>query len=94
MSSRLDEHNLYRIRTMSINALQRRIYTIQRCDKLQSFIEVLTNKHTSGLGSHGNTGGIKGAWESQIPRGTLGDLSAATAAIGPCNSTAAHIHWG
>ncbi len=47
LCSQLHEHNLYRIRTMSMNALQRRIYTIQRCDKLQSFIEVLINKHTS-----------------------------------------------
>lgn len=39
-SNNLDEHNLYRIRTMSESALQRRIYTIQRCDKLQSYVEV------------------------------------------------------
>ena len=49
MSSQLDEHNLYRIRTMSMNALQRRIHTIQRCDKLQSFIKVPTNTCTSAL---------------------------------------------
>jgi hypothetical protein len=36
----LDEHNLHRINTMSEAALQRRIYKIQRCDKLQSFVEV------------------------------------------------------
>ena len=46
LCSQLYEHNLYRIRTMSMDALQRRVYTIQRCDKLQSFVEVLTNKHT------------------------------------------------
>ena len=47
MSPQLDEHNLFRIRTMSLNALQRRIYTIQRCDKLQSFIQVPVKKCTS-----------------------------------------------
>ena len=36
----MDEHNLYRIRTMSESALRRRIYTIQRCDKLQSYVQV------------------------------------------------------
>ena len=51
MCSQLDEHNLFRIRTMSLNALQRRIYTIQRCDKLQSFIQVPTKKSLC-LGSH------------------------------------------
>ena len=57
MSSQLDEHNLYRIRTMSMNALQRRVYTIQRCDKLQSFIEVPITWSHQCLGFQGNTMG-------------------------------------
>ena len=43
-TTQLDEHNLYRIRTMSEKALQRRIHTIQRCDKLQSFTQVLISE--------------------------------------------------
>lgn len=35
-----DDHNLYRISTMSEAALHRRIHKIQRCDKLSSFAAV------------------------------------------------------
>ncbi|CAL8470667.1 g10209 [Coccomyxa elongata] len=40
----LDQHNLFRINTMSEAALRRRIYKIQRSDKLQSFVEILRMK--------------------------------------------------
>lgn len=40
--SALDSHNLYRIRSMSHQALQRRIWKIRKPEKLESFIKVST----------------------------------------------------
>ena len=49
-SAALDEHNLHRIRTMSEPALLRRIFKIQRCDKLVSFIQVIQQGNWSSNG--------------------------------------------
>ena len=39
-ASKDDLHNLYRIRCMSDDALQQRIYKIEKRDKLLSFVKV------------------------------------------------------
>ncbi|CAL5220271.1 g2252 [Coccomyxa viridis] len=48
----VDAHNLYRIKTMSESALQRRIYTIRRCDKLQSYVQLLKACGMEELAKH------------------------------------------